>query len=61
MGKSVSEKKKKAFLDDGREEAPAWDCLFVHRQQGQVLSMYVDDIKICWGKGNSGTHAEQMI
>ena len=27
---------------------PNWECLFVHRQKGLFLSVYVDDIKIGW-------------
>ena len=25
-------------------EVPNWECLFVHRKQGSLLSVYVDDI-----------------
>ena len=32
------------------EEVPNWDCLFVLRQQGLFLSVYVDDIKMAGRK-----------
>ena len=32
----------KVLLDNEREKAPTWECLFVHRQQGLFLSVYVD-------------------
>ena len=36
---------------DGRE-APTWECLFVHSQQGLFLSVFVDDINMGWKKQN---------
>ena len=30
---------------DGKEAA-IWECLFLHRQQGLFLSVYVDDINM---------------
>ena len=31
---------------------PNWECLFVHRQKGLFLSVYVDDIKLAGKKQN---------
>ena len=36
----------KVLLENGWERAPTWECLFVHRQHGQFLSVYVDAIKM---------------
>ena len=30
------------------EKVSNWECLFVHREKGLFLSVYVDDIKIGW-------------
>ena len=38
----------KILLKHGWEKVPNWECLFVHRQKGLFLSVYVDDIKFCW-------------
>ena len=38
----------KVLLKHGWEKIPNWECLFVHRQKGFFLSVYVDDIKIDW-------------
>ena len=32
------------LLELGWEKIPNWECLFVHRKQGLLLSVYVDDI-----------------
>ena len=37
----------KILLKHGWEKIPNWECLFVHREKGLFLSVYVDD-KICW-------------
>ena len=34
------------------DKVPDWECLFVHRQQGLFLSVYLDDIKIAGRKPN---------
>ena len=34
------------------EKVPNWECLFVHRQKGIFLSVYVDDIKLAGKKHN---------
>ena len=36
----------KVLLKHGWEKIPNWECLFVHRQKGLFLSVYVDDIKL---------------
>ena len=36
---------------DGRK-FPNWECLFVHREKGLFLSVYVDDIKLAGKKHN---------
>ena len=36
----------KILLKHGREKIPNWECLFVHREKGLFLSVYVDDIKL---------------
>ena len=44
VGKTV--RKKFCWDTDGRKVTTNWDCLFVHRQQGLFLSVYVDDMKL---------------
>ena len=34
----------KVLLKHGWEKIPNWECLFVHREKGFFLSVYVDDI-----------------
>ena len=36
----------KILLKYGSEKVSNWDCLFVHREKGLFLSVYVDDIKL---------------
>ena len=36
----------KILLKYGWEKIPNWECLFVHREKGLFLSVYVDDIKL---------------
>ena len=36
----------------GWEKVSNWECLFVHRQKGLFLSVYVDDIKLAGKKQN---------
>ena len=39
----------KILLKHGWEKVSNWECLFVHREKGFFLSVYVDDInKIGW-------------
>ena len=35
-------------LQYGWEKVSNWECLFVHREKGLLLSVYVDDTKIGW-------------
>ena len=36
----------KILLKHGWGKIPSWECLFVHREKGVFLSVYVDDIKL---------------
>ena len=42
----------KVLLNHGWEKIPNWECLFVHREKGLFLSVYVDDIKLAGKKQN---------
>ena len=42
----------KVLLKHGWEKIPNWECLFVHREKGLFLSVYVDDIKLDGKKHN---------
>ena len=42
----------KILLKHGWEKIPNWDCLFVHREKGLFLSVYVDDIILAEKKQN---------
>ena len=42
----------KILLKHGWEKIPNWECLFVHREKGLFLSVYVDDIKLAGRKQN---------
>ena len=42
----------KILLKDGWEKVSKWECLFVHREKGLFLSVYVDDIKVAGKKQN---------
>ena len=42
----------KILLKHGWEKIPNWECLFVHREKGLFLSVYVDDIKLSGKKQN---------
>ena len=48
MGKQFE----KLLLQHGWEKVSNWECLFVHRQKGLFLSVYVDDIKLAGKKQN---------
>ena len=48
MGTTV----RKGLIKNGWKKALAWECLFVHRQQGLLLFVYVDDIKMVGKKNN---------
>ena len=42
----------KILLQHGWEKVSNWECLFVHREKGLFLSVYVDDIKMAEKKQN---------
>ena len=42
----------KILLKHGWEKIPNWECLFVHREKGLFLFVYVDDIKLAGKKQN---------
>ena len=42
----------KILLKYGWEKVYNWECLFVHREKGLFLSVYVDDIKLAGQKQN---------
>ena len=42
----------KILLQHGLEKVRNWECLFVHREKGLFLSVYVDDIKLAGKKQN---------
>ena len=42
----------KILLKYGWEKVSTWECLFVHREQGLFLSVYVDDVKLTGKKQN---------
>ena len=42
----------KILLKYGWEKVSNWECLFVHREKGLFLSLYVDDIKLAGKKQN---------
>ena len=42
----------KILLKHGWEKIPNWECLFVHREKGLFLSLYVDEIKLAGKKHN---------
>ena len=43
---------RKSCLKHGWEKIPNWECLFVHREKGLFLFVYVDDIKLAGKKHN---------
>ena len=42
----------KILLKHGWEKIPNWECVFVHREKGLFLTVYVDDIKLAGKKQN---------
>ena len=42
----------KILLKHGWAKIPNWECLFVHREKGLFLSVYVDDIKLAGKRQN---------
>ena len=49
----------KVPLKHGWEKVPNWECLFVHREKGLLLSVYVDDFKLA-GKRTSVQHGKYL-
>ena len=49
----------KILLKHGWEKIPNWECLFVHREKGLFLSVYVDDIKLAGKKQNDVETTQQ--
>ena len=43
---------RKSYWKHGWEKIPNWECLFVHREKGLFLSVYVYDIKLAGKKQN---------
>ena len=48
----------KILLKHGWEKIPNWECLFVHREKGLFLSVFVNDIKIGWKEAKSWSDVE---
>ena len=42
----------KVLSEHGWEKVPNWECLFVNREKGLLLSVYVDDFKLAGKKPN---------
>ena len=57
-GPSWERQFEKILLKHGWEKIPNWECLFVHREKGLFLSVYVDDIKIGWKETKSWSDVE---
>ena len=51
----------KILLQYGWEKVSNWDCLFVHRQKGLFLSVYVDDKKMAGKKQNIDPMSKLLI
>ena len=49
---SSSAPRKSILLQHGWEMVSNWECLFVHREKGLFLSVYVHDIKLAGKKHN---------
>ena len=45
-------KLRKSYCSTVGRRFPNWECLFVHREKGLFLSVYVDDIKLAGKKHN---------
>ena len=52
VGLSWERQFEKILLKHGWEKIPNWECLFVHREKGLFLSVYVDGIKLAGKKHN---------
>ena len=51
-GLSWERQVEKILLKHGWEKVPNWECLFVHREKGLFLSVYVDHIKLAGKQQN---------
>ena len=51
-GKSVASDDRSGKPENGWEKVSNWVCIFVHREKGLFLSVYVDDIKLAGKKQN---------
>ena len=49
---------RRSYLKHGWEKIPNCECLFVHRETGLFLSVYVDDIKFGWKETQSWSDVE---
>ena len=45
----------------GWEKVSYWECLFVHREKGLFLSVYVDDIKLAGKKQYIESNHKKLI
>ena len=55
---------RKILLKYGWEKVSNWGCLFVHRERGSFLSVYVDDIKLAGKKkyqSNGGKYSIKKL
>ena len=68
QGLSWERQFEKVLSEHGWEKVSNWDCLFVNRQKGLFLSVYMDDIKLAGKKQNidpiwkvlmKGVHSEE--
>ena len=50
-----------AVSELGWEKIPNWECVFVHRKQGLLLSVYVDDINVAGKKQNVAPMWKKLI
>ena len=46
-------------LKYGSEKVSNWECLFVHREKGLFLSVYVDDIKLAGNSAKADTQSSE--
>ena len=44
---------RKSYCKYGWEKVSNWECFLAHHEQGLLLSVYVDDIKIGWKETKS--------
>ena len=49
------------LLELGWEKVPNWECLFVHRKQKLILSVYVDDIEVAAKTQNKAPMWKTML